>query len=243
MVAILSLLMSIMLASLAKVRSAGKSFVCKNQFKNVAFDFIQFADDWAHPYRGDSDRPGVRGFSIEDFQERQYGVSEFWKSGSVAMSSTGEVVKYKAREQQMICPAGPQDLEKISGLSLSQYAVQPKENISTGFNMRLYVASLPSSSSWTFVRLTKRIAGQATVPLIFDVDGEKAMALHPANKPYYSSPPGGPGSGLYTSNIFWYPSLRHDGRCNAAFMDGHVSSSIHPLDEAGWNWRYQPPVD
>jgi prepilin-type processing-associated H-X9-DG protein/prepilin-type N-terminal cleavage/methylation domain-containing protein len=243
-VAILGLLMSIMLASLAKVRSAGKSFVCKNQFRSIAFDFIQFSDDWAHPFRGDSDLPGMRGFSIEDFQERQYGVSEFWKGGAVAMSSVGEVVKYKAKDQQMICPAGPQDLEKMSGKSLAQRAVQPMTNISTGLNMRLYVASVPENpTTWTPVRLSKRIMTQITVPLIFDLDGEQAMAMNPANLPYYSAPSIGPGSGLYSLNAFWYPSLRHSGRCNAGFIDGHVSSSINPLNEAGWNWRYQPPVN
>ena len=246
-ITILGLLMAIMLTSLARVHAAGKSFVCKNQLKNVAFDFIQFADDWAHPPRGDSEKYGRSVFDIEDFQERQYGISEFWKVSGGGGYSLGDAVKYKASEQPLICPAGPQNLQKRPKLACSEGAVTPLDNVSTGFNMRLRYASVGPNSQGAFVmaqvRLSKRTMSQPTVPLVFDVDGAAAAANPlPHLLPYYSAPPAGlPGQ--YAINNFWYPSLRHAGRCNAAFIGGHVSSSSTPERESGWNWKYQPPVD
>ncbi len=239
--AILALLVAIMVASLARVRAAGKSFVCKNQLKNVAFDFNLFADEWAHPNRGDSEQFGKSLFYVDDFQERQYVVSEFWKV-PVAMNAVG--VPYKAGEQPMICPAGPQDLQKWPNQPLAASAVKPLTSVSIGLNMRLRQAAVPRATEGfdlVPVRLSKRIKDQAMVPLAFDVDGEKAIARHVLNLPYYSAPkPANVTSGEWR---YWYPSLRHGGQCNAAFIDGHVASSRDPAHASGWNWKYQPPVD
>ncbi|HOW19625.1 MAG TPA: type II secretion system protein, partial [Phycisphaerae bacterium] len=79
--AILVVLVGIMAAAVGKVRGTSRAFVCKNNLKTVAFEFFQFADDYAHPYRGDSD-DGRPGFRIDDFQERLYRIAEFWDRGS-----------------------------------------------------------------------------------------------------------------------------------------------------------------
>jgi prepilin-type N-terminal cleavage/methylation domain-containing protein/prepilin-type processing-associated H-X9-DG protein len=246
-VAIIGILMAIMVTSLARVRAAGKSFVCKNQLKNVAFDFILFADDYAHPSRGDSDQDGRSGFYLEDFQESQYKIAEFWKVKAQGQSSQGEALKIKASEQPLICPAGEQELEKKPNLACRSGAVVPLANVSKGFNMRLDQASVSQPGGGgpqlTRVRLSKRITAYMMVPLVFDVDGVAALAINAGNVPYYSAPPRVNLPDNYASGGYWFPSLRHGGRCNAAFVGGHVLSSLRPELEPGWNWNYQPPVN
>jgi prepilin-type N-terminal cleavage/methylation domain-containing protein/prepilin-type processing-associated H-X9-DG protein len=244
-VAIIGILVAIMGTSLSRVRAAGKSFVCKNQLRNVAFNFIIFADDYGHPWRGDSDQDGRSGFNIEDFQESQYKIAEFWKLNTGATSSLGTAVQIKASEQQLICPAGEQMLEKLPNLPCKDKAVSPLANVSKGFNMRLYQASIvqPSGGSLlTPVRLSKRITAHHMVPLVFDVDGAASQVLGPDRLPYYSAP-GTNASDNYANGNYWFPSLRHGGQCNAAFVGGYVLSSSHPEREPGWDWKYQPPVN
>lgn len=244
--AIIGILMAIMLTSLAKVRGAGKSFVCKNQLKNVAFDFILFADDYGHPSRGDSDQDGRPGFKLEDFQESQYRIAEFWKVNAQGQASQGEAIKIKASEQPLICPAGEQELEKIPNLPCRNKAVVPLANVSKGFNMRLDSASVSQPGGGppqlTQVRLSKRITAYPMVPLAFDVDGVAALAIDAGSLPYYSAPRTNSWDN-YASGSYWFPSLRHGGRCNAAFVGGHVLSSLQPEREPGWVWKYQPPVN
>ncbi|HSW44188.1 MAG TPA: prepilin-type N-terminal cleavage/methylation domain-containing protein [Phycisphaerae bacterium] len=243
-VAILAVLMAIMAASLARVRMAGKSFVCKNQLKNIAFDFIQFADDYAHPWRGDSDQDGKSGFHIEDFQERQYVIGEFWKVQTQEQASQTEGVKLKASAVPLICPAGPQELRKKPFVSCSQQAIGPLNNVSMGLNMRLDRVSVQTGpgqpGGLVKVRLSKRILARTTVPLVLDVDGQAALTRNIDNLPYYSAPPTNSYDD-YANGRYWFPSLRHGGRCNAAFIGGHVLSSARPEREAGWDWKYQPP--
>jgi prepilin-type processing-associated H-X9-DG protein len=243
--AIIALLLTIMGASLSKARIAGKSFVCKNQLKNIAFDFILFADDYAHPWRGDSDKLGRAGFYIEDFQERQYKIDEFWKVEAISFSSYSDGVKLKASEIPLMCPAGPQKLSKIPSLSCRERAIVPVANVSMGFNMRLDQASVgtsPGPTELAAVRLNKRILAHPNTPLVFDVDAEAALAKDIDQVPYYSAPPTNTWDD-YASGKYWFPSLRHGGRCNAAFIGGHVLSSLRPERETGWDWKYQPPVE
>ncbi len=245
-IAIMGLLVSIISASLVKARAAGKSFVCKNQLRNVAFDFIMFADEYAHPWRGDSDRLGGS-FYLEDFQERQYGVKEFWKG---LAAHAGTPVRIKSGEQPLICPAGPQELTRQGFLAMSEKPVLPLDNVSVGFNMRLWYGSVKGASASAFgltsapLRLSKRIVNQGSVPLVFDVDGQlwASKPAAPNKLPYYSAPPVG-SPDAFASGAYWYPSLRHMGRLNAAFIGGHVLSSSHPEQESLWNWKYQPPVN
>jgi len=245
-VAIIGILVAIMGTSLARVRAAGKSFVCKNQLKNIAFDFIIFADDYGHPGRGGSDQDGQPGFYIEDFQESQYKIAEFWKVKSGSQSDQGAAVKIKASEQHMICPAGEQDLEKVPSTACRNKAVGPLANVSKGFNMRLDQASVSqpdgTAPKLTQVRLSKRITAYFMVPLVFDVDGVAALAINMERLPYYSAPRTNAWDN-YANGEFWFPSLRHGGRCNAAFVGGHVLSSLHPESEPGWDWKYQPPAN
>lgn len=247
-VAILALLIGIVLASLAKVRASTRSFVCKNKLKTVAFDFIQFADDYAHPWRGDSDADGQPGFYVNDFQERLYGVAEFWKMGAIPQAghtTAPFTQEFKPADHPMICPAGPQFLWREPNLTCAEGAIGPVENVTIGFNARLHRAPLRTFDSggrpqyvWQDIRLTQRILGHPSVPLAFDVDGAVASVTPGDPKPYYTAPPvGDPASPL---NGLWFPSMRHGGMMNVAFVGGHVLSSSQRDGQTGWDWSYQP---
>jgi hypothetical protein len=233
-VSIIALLLAIMTTALRGVRSATKSFVCKNNLRTVAFEFGLFADDYARGDRGDSDQGLRAGFSAVDFQESVYKVDEFWDLDEPGTAT------YRPSKQPLICPAGPQRLERQSGQPC-QSAVNPQENVSVAFNMRLAAASvsLQSTGWWVFrdVRLTPRILEHPDVPLAFDVDGVQAVDRR--KLPFYSAP-AVEQQGLYANDQFWFPSLRHGRKVNACFVGGYVLSSSDPVNESGWDWRYQP---
>ncbi len=235
-VTIISVLASVVLATLGRVRATSRSFVCKNNLKTIAFEFIQFADDFAHPWRGDSERFGRSGFRIEDFQEKLYRIDEFWDGPHSGQTA------YEASAEPMICPAGPRELERSSGQPCSERAVGPVRNVSIGFNMRLDRASVQFRSRWVLqpIRLTHRILDHPSVPLAFDLDG--AAADERGVLPYYSAPAAGDG-GMYAGGAFWFPASRHANKLNAAFVGGHVLSSREPENQPGWDWQYQHPPD
>jgi len=231
-VAIVAVLGGVILATLAKVRATATNFVCKNNLKTVAFEFAQFTDEFSHPYRGDSEEFGRSGFYIEDFQERLYGVSEFWTA------DPGQQVPYDASDEAMMCPSGPGELYRQSGMPVSQGAVCPPANVSVGLNMRLARASVQVGTRWILqpIRLTQAVRRHPSIPLAFDVDG--ATADERRLPPYYAAPAAG-DPGQYGTGQFWFPGLRHGDRLNAAFVGGYVLSSHEPEAEPGWNWEYQ----
>jgi len=235
-VAIIAVLLAILVGTLSRVRGAAHSFMCKNKLKTVAFEFFQFADPVGYVNRGDSDALDLRGFKIEDFQERVYRISEFWDAGAQTQ------VDYKSDEQPLLCAAGPQKLTRRKGLPCQNNAVSPPENVSVGFNMRLDKMSQQVGGVWVLknVRLTKRILEHPSVPLAFDVDGRSAAES--GRLPHYSAPPAG-DPGIYGNGQFWFPSSRHGGQTNACFVGGHVLSSRNPETDAGWDWKYQHPVN
>lgn len=232
-IALIAILMAVTLTSLVRAREAGRDFACRSKLKTVALEFLQFADDFAHPDRGDSEQLGRRGFYIEDFQERLYGISEFWDAPA------GAVETYRPAEQPLMCPSAPRVLEKRSRLPCSSYAVGPAENVSVGINMRLYRTSrrIGSRPVLVPVRLSGRILDRPAVPLAFDVNA--ALAADRGVLPYYSAPPAG-DTGRYGSGLFWFPGSRHGQRVNACFVGGYVLSTKIPERESGWDWRHQP---
>ena len=234
-VAIIALLIAILSSSLVKARSAVRGFVCKNKLKTVAFEFNLFADDLVLPEAPDGLGTSGNHFRIETFQERLYRINHFWDLRDQAEAD------YEPSRQPLMCPAGPQELRRRAGLPCSKHAVGPPENVSMCFNMRLDKISVRIEDRWVLqdVALTGRILEHPSVPLAFDVDG--AAAKEKRLLPYYAAPPAG-DPGIYGTGLFWHPSLRHDGKLNAAFIGGHVLSSCRPETEPGWDWAYQPPA-
>lgn len=235
-VAIIAVLAALLLTALGKARATSRSVVCMNNLKTIAFDFGQFADDRFHPWRGDSERYGRNRFRIEDFQERLYGVDEFWRGGAANRQGCDPA------ETPMMCPAGPKRLERERALACSEYAVTPTHNVSVGFNMRLHQVSREVAGWWRLqrVRLSDRILEHPSVPLAFDVDGRDGDTQ--GVLPYYAAPAAN-DPGMYGSGRYWFPALRHNGRLNAAFVGGHVWSSPAPETATGWRWEYQPPLE
>ncbi len=234
-VTIIALILSILATAIRNVRVATKSFVCKNNLKTVGFDFYQFADEYARPYRGDSD-DGRPGFHVEDFQERVYRIAEFWDGGAET-----ELACDPAR-QPLMCPAAPRQLRRHAGLPCGAYAVTPAENVGVGFNMRLAYASVYVGGRPVLreVRVSPQILEHGSVPLAFDVDGQAAVQRDVL--PYYSAPPAG-DTGRYGSGLLWFPRSGHHGKVQVSFVGGHVLSSSRPEQESAWDWKYQPTTD
>lgn len=239
-VSIIAVLLGILSTALIKVRTAAKSFQCKNKLKTVAFEFQLYPDEVAGAnYDRDDSLRGFRNaaFGIEDFQERLYGLDEYWPEAH----RNAPQAPIDPSKNALMCPAGPRTLTRYAGLPCSNYAVGPSENVSIGFNRRLLEASVQYHGRWVLVetRLHPRVLEHPYVPLAFDVDGAKASAARAL--PYYSAPAAG-DPGQYARNRLWFPSLRHGGEMNVAFIGGHVESTTEPLTEPGWDWAYQPAV-
>ncbi len=235
-VGIMLVLMTVLSAALGRVRSAARSFRCKNNLKTVVFDFTLFADEGTNVNRGESEHLRGHGFRIEDFQESVYGIDEFWDLGAVRRAPLDPA------RQPLMCPAGPHELYRSAGLPCSDYAVGPAEDVSVGFNMRLHRASVQIGGRWLLypVTLKSRILEHPFVPLVFDVDG--AQATRQRVPPYYAAPRLD-DAGLYGSGRFWFPAARHGGEVNIGFVGGHVLSASDPLRNGTWDWRYQPIPD
>jgi len=242
-VSIIALLITILGSALGKVRESGRDLVCKSKKKTVASEFFLFADDYAHPYRGDSANLNGK-FYLVDFVERMYSLDEFWDN----KATPG--LAYDASDHPLICPSGPQKLsrtpEKTSGkrYPCGRAAFDDWSNVSTAFNQRLNVKRAAGDRDHKSlpVLLSSKIMKSGMVPLAFDVDGEAAVAALPGNDrggPIYGTPElEGESFTLYKSR--WYPAMRHLKRMNAAFVGGHVLSSSDPENEAGWRWSYIP---
>lgn len=237
-ISIIALLIAILMPAMSAGRGAAQDLECKARMRGVTTEFLMFADPAAGVPRGDSEVLGADRFRIEDFQERMYGIDEFWAGGDRDRESLA------TSEASMMCPAAGGSLERRSGLPCSSGAIGPQENVSTGFNMRL-------EQKWEFipqlginrrapVYLTSRILNQPDVPLVFDLDGKMAADL--SQVPYYSAPPvlSDKIVDMYEDGIFWYPSKRHGERMNVGFIGGHVLSSTEPATEPFWRWSYVP---
>jgi prepilin-type processing-associated H-X9-DG protein len=125
-------------------------------------------------------------------------------------------------------------------LNLAEGAISPIRNISYAFNMRLRNAGVKNEENWSLadVILTPRVLDYPLVPLVFDVDGARAGLK--GHSPFYTAPALGDHP-VYAEGGRWFPSMRHDGKLQAAFIGGHVASSADPAYEPGWDWRYEPP--
>jgi prepilin-type processing-associated H-X9-DG protein len=114
--------------------------------------------------------------------------------------------------------------------------------VSIAFNMRLEQISVLQNGWWRLqrTRLSSRILDHPQVPLAFGVDGAAGVAN--GAMPYYSAPAAGDG-GLYGTGRFWFPSQRHDGKLNLAFVGGHVLRVSDFNDPQSAGWKYQPPLN
>lgn len=233
-VAVIAILIGILAPTLRGAMSSARAFKCQMSQRSVAFDFQIFADPQLHGDRGDDgNRPT---FKIETFQESQYGVDEFWRWGDAGAIKLPDA----AGNDPMRCPSVREALTLRNNLACSGGAVGPSASVSYGFNGRLNRAEIIDSRGRpraVSVSLRADILQHSSVPLMMDVDGTKAAQL--GVTPLYTAP-ALDSQGPYANDRVWFPGLRHNGKVNVAFMDGHVEGSSAPANENGWDWSYQP---
>jgi len=212
-----------------------REFKCSMSQRAIAFDFQLFADEQLHGDRGDDE--GRSTFQIETFQESQYGVDEFWRWGD---DSSAHETPDADGNDPMRCPSVREPMVLRNNTSCSNGAVGPTQNLSFGFNARLHRAERIDARGRpraVLARLRSSILEYSSVPLLLDIDGERAFEL---GVPAIYTAPSLDSQGPYAQDRVWFPGKRHNGRANVAFMDGHVEGSAEPDQEAGWRWDYQP---
>lgn len=234
-IAILSVLMSILLTTLSKVRRTATSVLCQTKLRSVSQRFTLFADSHYQFLRTDGDKCYSSLFGVNDFQLGLYGQIETRDT-----ADEGEtVIGLERSKEPLMCPAGPDQLFRRLDHEMHDGGIFPLRNVSLGFNGQLFgsAARVGESLATPDFALTPKVLDYPLVPLVLDVDGERAE-----NKgflPFYTAPDIQPG-GEPTPGISWFPSRRHDGKIQAAFIGGHVATSFDPLNEPGWNWRWNP---
>jgi len=232
---IMAILIGILAPTVRGAMSSARSFQCQMSQRSVAFDFQIFADEELHGDRGDDG--DHHSFRIETFQESQYGVDEFWRWGD----QIGSIDLPDAQgNDPMRCPEIRLPMTLRNNLACSNGAVGPSASISFGFNARLNRAEVTDSHGRprsVSVNLRPDILAHSDVPLLMDIDGK--MALVNGVNPIYIAP-SLDSQGPYANDRVWFPDLRHNGKANVAFVDGHVESSSNPAQESAWRWDYQP---
>lgn len=227
-----------MLPAIGSAHAQMMQVKCSSNLRSVALHFQFFAEGNTALGQGDSAALGSGRFHINDFQDSLYRIDEFWDEGA---SATGEL---SARNERMLCPAGPPRLEKREGFPCGNQAIGPPTDVTLAVNMRLYRAAIEFAGHSVLApvnstRVRSDILNHPYVPLILDVDGEEAAAR--GIEPFYVAPPRSHQDDAYATGHYWMPSHRHRGRTNVAFVGGHVLSSEYPEKE-GWNWGYQADV-
>lgn len=237
-IAILATLISILLPSLGRSLATARSFRCQLNLRSNAFDFAVFADSTLHGYRGDDmQNYGPNRFSIETFMEGQYGVDEFWTNHgqNVVTNSSND-----GRDDVMRCSEVKGDVVLRNNVPCRDGAVGPTQNISYGFNSRLFRAELQVNNQprTNEVQMTSNwVSKHPQVPLLWDIDGAAAAQI--GHSVAVFSAPSLDSQGPYAGDFYWWPGNRHAGRANYALFDGSVHSTATPLS-AGWDWSAQP---
>lgn len=237
-IAIVSLLLGLLVPALASSMTAARAFECQMALRSVAFDFNVYADESLHGDRGDDTRylPDGR-FRLETFIESQYRVDEFWAWGARTNTHTLPDV---GGNDPLRCSEVRSDVVVRRSTSCSQGAVGPPESVSYGFNARLHRPERIDANGVARaqpVTLRTSILNNTQIPLLWDIDGEDAWAK--GNQPIFSAP-AMDSQQVFANDRMWSPSMRHGGKMQVAFIDGHVVATSKPLDHDDWQWGFAP---
>lgn len=237
-IAIIALLLALLLPALAGAIQTARGFSCKMGQRAIAFDFAVFADEGLAANRGDDRRDLGSRFRLETFQESQYRIDEFWGWPG----QTRVTIPDSKGHDPMRCPEVREPLVFRANAPCSGGGITPPRGISYTFNGRLNRVEKMIGGRLRSrpVTLTSDIVNHAMVPLMWDLDGEEAERRG-IFAPVFSAP-ALDSPQLYQGNRLWFPSDRHNGATNVAFLDGHVESSRDPAGESTWRWDYTPPV-
>ena len=237
-ISIIVVILSILLPAVQSLRGQVRELVCASHQKSILMDFQLFAENQGQTTRGASDTLGSGQFWIDDFQEMMYGIDEFW-------DEPGEnTVQIGAEHSKMICPASRGTLVKRRGLSCGNESIGPPGNVSVAVNMRLRQATTEFGGRRVLApiaatHVSAQILRHPSVPVLIDVDGEQASAHHV--EPFYIAPGLEGRDDPYADGQYWFPSTRHNGRTNVAFVGGHVLSSTQAQWEP-WDWGYEASI-
>lgn len=235
---VIAVLLSLMSTALSGAFGAARGVKCEASLRAVVMDFRAFADASYHTDRGDDARRTDGRFRLATFQDSEYGVDEFWRWGDASMV----VMPDLQGDDPMRCAAVEGAITLRRGIECTDGAVSPSQRISYGLNRRLHRAEVVDSLGRPrvlSVLLSSDVLNESLVPLVWDVDGEGA--LERKTIPVFSAP-ALDSRGAYANDRFWFPAMRHNGAMNVGFLDGHVASTRRPLEEPGWRWDFQPPV-
>lgn len=234
--AVVAVLVALTLTGVGWTMRQSRSFKCQMSLRSVAFDFAVFADDELHGDRGeDRALPGNR-FRLSTFAESQYGLDEFWRWPSESVHTMPD----PEGNDPMRCSEVRGDISVHADSPCTAFgSVTPSDRLSYAFNIRLQFGARRAAPGLPVeaveLRLTADVMHQPDVPLLWDIDGAAAGKLNPM-----FSGPSLDGPKFLGGDQFWFPSFRHNGRMNAAFLDGHVAASGAPLEESSWRWEYSP---
>jgi prepilin-type processing-associated H-X9-DG protein/prepilin-type N-terminal cleavage/methylation domain-containing protein len=242
-ISIIAVLMALLIPAVRGAVGAARGFKCQMSLRSVAFDFGLFANDQLHGSRGNDDAdPQLRAagqFRLETFQNLEYNINEFWSYGNVSSITLPD----PQGRDPMRCAAVKGDITLRRNIPCTSGGVGPAQNISYGFNIRMHWSERQARAGRPAgVLLTGRILDNAevplsSIPLLWDIDGRQAASR--GVNPVFSGPSLN-SQLLFAGNQYWFPGLRHNGGCNAAFIDGHVESTRAPLDQTRWAWGYDP---
>lgn len=233
--AIIAVLIAILLPAIRNTVLSSRSFKCQMAQRSVAFSFSVYADDSLGADRGRF-QTGTQTFSFINFIDSQYQIGEFWDyPGSTQI----ELPDPKGNDP-LRCPDVRGPITLTSGRNCHRGGVSPPANVSYGFNMRLHVSEVRSADGqWGSqpVRLTSSILGQSMTPLLWDVDG--TVAARNDVSPVLSSP-SLDSQNVFAGDLYWFPAMRHGGKANFTFIDGHVKETAAPLAQPEWQWHFIP---
>lgn len=229
-ISIIAILLAILLPALMSARGRMRMLRCSTNQRNLTFEFQLFALNENETGRGNSEgSPSKSRFQIEDFQESQYGVSEFWQTPFVA----SEVID---PNNPMICPSAPDELRRQKGFPCND-AIAPKVNVTVGLNLRLYRAVIEDKlAPPSACHLSARALEHPYAPLTIEVDAFEAERK--GVDPFYIAPPLKDKKGPLAPGQYWFPGKRHGGATIVGFIGGHVLVSRNSQDEP-WDWPYQ----
>lgn len=232
-ISILAVLVALLLPAVRGAIVASRGFKCQSAQRSVAFSFSIFADENLTVDRGNYDN-AMSGFSLENFIESQYQIDEFWGYDGDTQIDLPDA----NGNDPLRCPEvkGPIRLRRQG---CRRGGITPPQNVSFGFNMRMDVAEVSiGNDGWTAqqIRLGSDILNNPLIPLMWDVDGQ--VADDKGVSPLFSAPALDSPS-VFANDQYWFPAMRHDGKANFTFIDGHVAESSKPLLEHDWRWQYR----
>ena len=232
-IAIIGVLLSLVLPIARSTIASARGFKCQMSQRSSAYDFNVFADDVYHGNRG-RDAGQTKRFRLDTFVASQYCLEEFW----CWEGDNRHDFPDNDKNDPLRCPEVKGIITVQRNLPCQSGGVNPWQYVSFGFNFRLKIAERAAPQSgiqqlW----MRSSIIAENSVPLLWDVDGERAAATSTA--PFFSAPSLG-STGFYSNDRYWFPAMRHNKGINVGFVDGHVESTTMPLSEPSWRWDYSP---